>query len=356
MRTPIHTILSQFESIGDNCEFGLVQRYAGIESLGLLKFAGSRLDELIHAFDTDFAFYGEADDLYIYTNDLGYMSCASRRYGFDYNTLLLDGAEDAAKVLRREIRKIGYLKRRFLEDLRSGEKILVRKGGANETSQQITDLMRAIRRHGPSKLLWVQAAEDADLAPSVRWALDGVLEGRIGRFAPYGRVTSTELPPWLDLCRQTWQLVHGLPAESEYQARNFIPPFRYLWRRHVPKSGKDLTVIGPQIDLRSLDRKAVHAFTCWIWVSDNFRGESICPRIGYRRIRCREADLSLRNTWQKIFVTATLPEEGRKLRVGLVVRGGTEGSFWSSGWRLEENTEADAAPRPPLVARILTGS
>ena len=216
--------------------------------------------------------------------------------------------------------------------------------------------MRAIRRHGPSKLLWVRATENADLSSRVHWGADGVLEGRIGRFASYDKVTSTELPPWLDLWRQTWQLVHNLPTEPEVPPRNLIPPFRYLWRRHVPKLGRDLTVIGPQIDLRSLDRKAVHAFTCWIWVPDSFRGESICPRIGYRRIRCQEADLCLRNTWQKVFVTATLPEEDQKLKVGLVVRGGAEGSFQSSGWRLEENTEADAAPRPPLLARILTGS
>ena len=34
-------LVLQFESIGDNCELGLVQRRAGSEPLGLLRFAGS---------------------------------------------------------------------------------------------------------------------------------------------------------------------------------------------------------------------------------------------------------------------------------------------------------------------------
>jgi len=32
-------LVLQFESIGDNCELGLVQRRAGSEPLGLLRFA-----------------------------------------------------------------------------------------------------------------------------------------------------------------------------------------------------------------------------------------------------------------------------------------------------------------------------
>src|SRR5690242_4928537 len=33
-------LLRKFESLGDNCEFGLVQRKAGIEPVYLLRFAG----------------------------------------------------------------------------------------------------------------------------------------------------------------------------------------------------------------------------------------------------------------------------------------------------------------------------
>lgn len=356
MTTPIHLILSEFESLGNNCEFGLVQRYAGLENLGLLKFSASPIENLIHALNTNFELYGCEGDLQLYDHSTRYLFCASRNYGFDYNTGQLAGTVDVAGILRKEARKIAYLKRRLLEDLRSGDKIFVRKGDGDQSSGQVLDLMRAVRRHGPSKLLWVRASEDANTASHVQWGPDGLLEGRIAGFAPYDDVTSTELPQWLDLCRRTWQLVHGLPAEPPVQPRNLMPPFRYLWLRHVPERGRDLTVFGPLVDLQSLDRKAVHAFSCWVWIPDSFRGASICPAIGDRRIRWRGADLSLRNSWQKVFVTATLPDEHRRLKVGLVVHDGTEGFFQSSGWRLEESTERDTAPRPPFMARMLTRS
>ena len=32
-----------FESIGDNCELGMLQRHVGIEPLGLLRFAGAQV-------------------------------------------------------------------------------------------------------------------------------------------------------------------------------------------------------------------------------------------------------------------------------------------------------------------------
>lgn len=54
-------ILGQFESLGDNCEFGLVQRIGGIEPLGLLRFAGFhipveyRLNRLLDALERGFS-------------------------------------------------------------------------------------------------------------------------------------------------------------------------------------------------------------------------------------------------------------------------------------------------------------
>ena len=42
-------LVLQFESLGDNCEFGLVQRKAGAEPLGLLRFSSAPLPRLVRA-------------------------------------------------------------------------------------------------------------------------------------------------------------------------------------------------------------------------------------------------------------------------------------------------------------------
>ncbi len=347
---PLHVILGGFESIGDNCEFGLVQRYGGIEPLGLMRFSASRIDHLLHALDSDFDLYGRGDDLFVYPHVTGYLFCRSRRYDFEYNTGHLAGSDEPAAVLKREARKVGYLKRRLLEDLRLGEKIFVRKAGPEEGPDRAAALLRALRRHGPAELLVVRAAEGA---ASVRRHEGGWLEGTVARFAPYDLAAAVHLPPWLDLCRRTWALVHGLPDTLPPAPRNLLPPVSGPPRRHRPEAGEDQTVFGPLIDLQPLDRKAVHALTCWVWIPKGYRGEGIAAAIGDRRIRWREADLSLREQWQKIHVTAMLPDEHRKLRVGLVSRGRDAGFFRSAGWFFAESPEPNESERPPLVARLL---
>jgi hypothetical protein len=43
----IDALMGEFESLGDNCEFGLIQRNAEMEQLGLFRFAAIALDKLI---------------------------------------------------------------------------------------------------------------------------------------------------------------------------------------------------------------------------------------------------------------------------------------------------------------------
>src|ERR1700761_2131837 len=61
----LQQILETFQSLGDNCEFGLVQRWAGAEPVHLLRFAGlyipleQRLDALVEAIDDGFTDLGD---------------------------------------------------------------------------------------------------------------------------------------------------------------------------------------------------------------------------------------------------------------------------------------------------------
>lgn len=62
---PIDELMLSFESLGDNCEFGLVQRQANIEPLGLLRFNGFhvppefRIERLVAGLDRHFYGLGE---------------------------------------------------------------------------------------------------------------------------------------------------------------------------------------------------------------------------------------------------------------------------------------------------------
>jgi hypothetical protein len=53
------TLTLQFESLGHNCEFGLFQRHLEAEPLGLLRFAGITLDNLLDGLRRGFADVGD---------------------------------------------------------------------------------------------------------------------------------------------------------------------------------------------------------------------------------------------------------------------------------------------------------
>src|ERR1041385_7120891 len=64
-------IVAKFESLGDNCEFGFVQRHHGLEPGGLLRWASSTtLDGLVQALECRFAGLYQLDDLSPYTANM----------------------------------------------------------------------------------------------------------------------------------------------------------------------------------------------------------------------------------------------------------------------------------------------
>ena len=62
---PTRDLMLRFESLGQNCEFGLVQRRCGSEPLGLLRFASTPLPHLLAAFEGGFEGLGGPDAIEI---------------------------------------------------------------------------------------------------------------------------------------------------------------------------------------------------------------------------------------------------------------------------------------------------
>jgi len=56
-------LVLRFESLGDNCKLGLVQRKVGAEPLGMFRFAGAPLEHLLQAMRARFA--GMADPAHV---------------------------------------------------------------------------------------------------------------------------------------------------------------------------------------------------------------------------------------------------------------------------------------------------
>jgi hypothetical protein len=77
-------LVLQFESLGDNCELGLVQRMAGVEPLGMFRFASAPLRNVIRAMTGRFAGIAEPGQINIQGVKDEYMIHLIK-YGFAYH-------------------------------------------------------------------------------------------------------------------------------------------------------------------------------------------------------------------------------------------------------------------------------
>ncbi len=203
-------LLGAFESLGDNCEFGIAQRYAGIDPLGLFRLSSAPIADLTHAVETRFAHYGGPGDIEVRVGAGGYLFCHSRRYGFAYHTGDTAPRTTPAAILDREVRRVAYLKERLLADLAAGDKILVRKGPPGESEAAVRRLLAALRAIGPATLLRV-CAEDGRVEPGrVVWCGEGLMQGTLPHFAPYAAATDADLASWLAVCGRAYALRHSL--------------------------------------------------------------------------------------------------------------------------------------------------
>jgi hypothetical protein len=202
---PENLLFDRFLSIGDNCEFGLVQHHCGGRVLGLFNAGATAIDALITALDTRFAAL-DPDGLTIGLT-------ADRKYyvhlgtcPVGYHTGIREGAITLEKLKAQERRRVAFLARKFLEDLEEADKILVFKSRVAADRSRIDDLVCSLRKYGPNTLLWVTEAEPGHPAGEVRQLADGLLRGYIDRFAPYETAHAFSVAAWLPICRNAHRI------------------------------------------------------------------------------------------------------------------------------------------------------
>jgi hypothetical protein len=214
-KMPLHDLMLRFESLGQNCEFGLVQRRCQAEPLGLLRFSSTPLPLLLDALEHRFAGMGSPDTIHVDLSSNGreYMVRDSR-FGFLYHAWVAAGEMEPADVARREARRVPFLTRKLIEDLEAGDKTFVFKGMAAVPEEEVFPLAMAIRRFGPNTLLFVTLSDVEHRGGTVQARAPGFLVGYIDRFAPGDNANDLLLGQWVKICREAYRLrlVTGAPA------------------------------------------------------------------------------------------------------------------------------------------------
>jgi hypothetical protein len=210
----------QFESLGDNCELGLVQRRVGVEPLGLLRFAGAPVRHLISALDLRLEGIADPATVHVYQENGEHMIRLSK-YDFNYHTHLKSGEADPEALRRQQVGTVGFLTRKFIADLESGEKILVFRQNEPLSANDLVDLRIALSAYGPGLLLWVQEARPGHPAGTVVVADDRLMIGYVTRLAARGNVPELDVRSWLAMLRNAHALRPGGP---ELVPPHAVPP------------------------------------------------------------------------------------------------------------------------------------
>lgn len=207
-----------FESLGDNCEFGLVQRRCGAEPLGLLRFSNIELGPLLRGLAVEFDGLGDRDSLELNLSELRQYMLRDRRYALIFHTFQYESEVDAAELMVKQMARLRLLRRKLLEDLRGGEKIFVCKRNEALGEQEMLPLHAMLNRFASNTLLFVTPADAAHPPGTVERLMPGLLSGSIDRFALPENAHELSLECWLAVCVNAHRLVRKVPAVASLPA------------------------------------------------------------------------------------------------------------------------------------------
>jgi tetratricopeptide (TPR) repeat protein len=204
-------IFSQFESLGglgQGCEFGLVQRLAGIEPLGLLRWARMRPENLTAALEAGFEGVGtpEQTELSFYaevTPDDPEYTVRDLKYGMDMHTFTRRSDIPFDKMYKNTCRRLAFLKTKLIDDLAAAEKIFVYKIFRRNLDRAEVEAIHALlQRYGRVTLLYVRTSDAEHPGGSVEWWGERLLVGYIERFSmtDAGEAVTPLMAEWTSIC------------------------------------------------------------------------------------------------------------------------------------------------------------
>lgn len=238
----ITDILQTYESLGDNCAFGLAQRKGGCEVLGLLRFGNTPLHSLMIALDDEFKATTVKSEIKMRLPDgeNGEYCLYVDRYGIRWHTNVLGGSADEDTVFAQQAMRLGYLRRKFYEALRAGRKIATisraepRKHPvplpfADEPEQweekperlrfaEILSLFLRLNEYGTNTLLYLTRCSHGRRSGTVELVAPGIMRGYVDDFVILPDLDHRDHAAWLRIAANAWLLDQGPNASFRKMA------------------------------------------------------------------------------------------------------------------------------------------
>jgi tetratricopeptide (TPR) repeat protein len=197
------TLILRFESLGFNCEFGVVQRHFGAEPLGLLRFTATPWRLLRDALENRLEGVGEPENTTLTVFNGEYMT-GDKRYHMVMHTFIREAGDDREKRFRHICQRLRFLRDKLICDLMDAEKIFVYACQDVLAPRDIQSFHEAMRKYGDGRLLLVQLVNGIHTAGECIKIRDKLA---IGYLATLG-VDNPDFAGWLTICQKAAQLLH----------------------------------------------------------------------------------------------------------------------------------------------------
>ena len=204
---PLSELMLSMESLGNTCEFGLVQRACGADPQGLLRFVGIQIHQLIRGLDFGFEGVDDPKLLRAYPSPDAKPEWLLRndKYGMNAHSFVLVNDVDAATLIEQQASRLRFQRRRLLEVLETGQNLFVFQRQEPMTEAHALPILTLLRSYGPNALLFVtQTAEKP--SGSVDLIRAHLFRGNIERLAPASDARLFHLLPWISICANAYRM------------------------------------------------------------------------------------------------------------------------------------------------------
>jgi hypothetical protein len=199
-------LMYRFESLGDNCEFGLVQRRCGAEPLGLFRFAAVAPENVARALEAGLADIAVPEAISIFRdedeNEQGKKAFYAyhQKYEMKLHIGFSEGQGTPEKIHGVIVQRLRFLVRKMRGVLSGGEKILVCRTRTSDCAIALR-LAAVLRGFGPNLLLWVTPAPTPQAIGRVEPVAEGLLKGCVEVGSDWDNMA---VESWLALCESAY--------------------------------------------------------------------------------------------------------------------------------------------------------
>jgi hypothetical protein len=177
-------IYNQFIPLGNNCEFGFVQRQRGVEPLSLFRWTSINPQNLITLLGNKLSDYDAPDHYSLAGNqDVEYILKESK-YATASHTGVKRSDIAPDEFLKKLVNRQIFLKRKLLDELADGNKVFLYKSNDSMSQTMMTDIMEKLTGLGAKRCIFVVRSDDKHPAGSINVMSDQIIIGHLSDNMP----------------------------------------------------------------------------------------------------------------------------------------------------------------------------